>query len=368
MRGIIGVIAGAITIMLYGCGSSSHAGSGSASRSDTTSSATSATTTSGTASARTIPIPAFALPSKTADCHGATSAGAGAMRIPVRVGKVGPNVAVLVNVCIDGKGPFPFVVDTGASSVTIDAGLADRLGLPRVGSVETFSGAGCTASGQERRLTSWSVAGVALRPQTATGARVPDFGGPGQPVGLIGSDAWGAFGAVRIDFRHGDLVVPGREGQLPRKEAVIKKPASSPLPSVLLTGRPQMIAPMAVDASPGQTLLFVQVAFGSHPAADFTPDTGASISVVDSTVAKQARLDPADVKARQNTVCSVVTAPEVLTGSWSIAGEPLHPQPIATTSLLTSGPAAGLLGSDQMSRFGSVLFDYRGARLVLGAG
>lgn len=290
------------------------------------------------------------------------------MRIPARVSKEGPNVAIIVNVCIDGKGPFPFAVDTGASSVTIDAAFADRLELPRVGTVETFSGVGCSATGQERSIRSWSLAGIPLHAQAATGAKLPDFGGPGQPDGLIGSDVWGAFGALRIDFRHDDLVVPGAEGPAPNRETIIKKPASSPLAPALLTGRPQIVAPMSVDAAPAQTLISVGVAFGSHPTTDFTPDTGASTSVVDATVAKQAGLTPVEVKERQNTVCSVVSVPEVASGSWSIARKPLLPQSIATTSLLTSGPSAGLLGSDQMSRYGSVVFDYRGGRLVLGAG
>ncbi|MBV9047086.1 MAG: retropepsin-like domain-containing protein [Solirubrobacterales bacterium] len=357
----------AAAIALASCGGSSGAG-GTTSSSATSSAPVGGSSAASSTAARTIPIPTFALPSKAAGCHGARPAGGGAIRIPARVSKVGPNVGILVNVCIEGKGPFPFAVDTGASKVTINAELADRLKLPRVGSSETFRGAGCTGEGQERRITSWSVAGVPLRGQTATGANLPDFGGAGQPDGLIGSDVWGAFGAVRIDFAHGDLVVPGHEGPPPRKEALIKKPAGSPLPAGLVSGRPRLVAPMSVEAGPTQTIIVVGVAFGAHPVVTFTPDTGASTSVVDSSVAKHAGLVPVEIKERQNTVCSVATAPEVESGAWSLAGKPLLPQSIATANLLASGVAAGLLGADQMSHYGSVIFDYRGGQLVLGAG
>ncbi len=43
-------------------------------------------------------------------------------------------------------------------------------------------------------------------------------------------------------------------------------------------------------------------------------------------------------------------------------------QALGTANLITSGPAAGLLGADEMNRYGSVVFDYRGGRLILGAG
>jgi hypothetical protein len=41
---------------------------------------------------------------------------------------------------------------------------------------------------------------------------------------------------------------------------------------------------------------------------------------------------------------------------------------MGTADLISSGPAAGLLGADVMNRYGSVIFDYRAGRLLLGAG
>ena len=62
---------------------------------------------------------------------------------------------------------------------------------------------GCTGTAQPVAVASWSVEGVALAPQQLTAATLPEIGGRGEPVGLLGSDVLGRFGAVRIDFAAG---------------------------------------------------------------------------------------------------------------------------------------------------------------------
>ena len=51
-------------------------------------------------------------------------------RIPLRVvaGRL-----LLVPVSVNGTGPYPFLLDTGATSSMIDEALAGRLALPRLG-------------------------------------------------------------------------------------------------------------------------------------------------------------------------------------------------------------------------------------------
>ena len=56
------------------------------------------------------------------------------------------------------------------------------------------------------------MAGVALAPQDLTAATLPDFGVPGQPYGLLGSDVLSRFGAVRIDFTAQTLTLGGPQG------------------------------------------------------------------------------------------------------------------------------------------------------------
>ena len=101
---------------------------------------------------------------------------------------------------------------------------------------------------------------------------------------------------------------------------------------------------------------------------DFVVDTGSSQSVVASSVVAARHLGSTDQAQRQTTVCSTITVPLVRSGPWSIPGVTLHQQLLGSVSFGPIGAdgTAGLLGSDQLKRFGWVIFDYRGGRLILG--
>ncbi len=310
----------------------------------------------------------FALPPAAQGCTGARALPGGGTRIPVTVSARQSQVAAMANVCINGKGPFPFVIDTGAQGTVLTAGLAARLGLAKIGPPVLIGGAGCSARAQVSRVTSWNVAGLTLQPQYVTDLKIPLFGGHGQPDGLLGSDVWSRFGAMRLDFARGSITVPGPERPGPARKITIGRPSAAQVPAVLLRARPAAIAPMTVTSQPGSTAITVQVRFGTGPSLAFAPDTGASQSAVDTGIAKAAGLASADARVRQGTVCTVAAFPEVRTGPWSVAGHPLRPQVVGVTGLQRTTGVAGLIGADQMSRFGSVIFDYAGGRLVLGAG
>jgi hypothetical protein len=310
----------------------------------------------------------FALPPAGQGCTGARRLAGGATRIPVTVSIRQSQVAGMANVCIDGKGPFPFVIDTGAQGTVLTTGLATRLGLPKIGPPVFIGGAGCSARAQVSRLTSWNVAGLPLQPEFVTYLKIPLFGGRGQPDGLLGSDVWSRFGAMRLDFARGSLTVAGPERPGPVRKITISRPSAAPVPAVLLRARPAVIAAMKVTSQLGSTAITVKVRFGTQSPLVFAPDTGASQSAVDTRIARQAGLASANARVRQGTVCTVAAFPEVRTGPWSVAGHPLRPQVVGVTGLQRTTGVAGLLGADQMSRFGSVIFDYAGGRLVLGAG
>lgn len=317
---------------------------------------------------KTAGIVQFALPPAGQGCTGARRLPGGGTRIPVTVSARQSQVAAMANVCIDGKGPFPFVIDTGAQGTVLTAGLATRLGLTKIGPPVSIGGAGCSARAQVSKITSWNVAGLALQPQYVTDVKIPLFGGRGQPDGLLGSDVWSRFGAMRLDFARGGITVPGPERPGPTRKITVTRPSAVPVPAVLLRARPAATAAMAVTSQPGSTAITVPIRFGTGPALAFAPDTGASQSAVDTGVAKNAGLASANAKVRQGTVCTVAALPEARTGPWSVAGHPLRPQVVGVTGLQRTTGVAGLLGADQMSRFGSVIFDYAGGRLVLGAG
>jgi hypothetical protein len=315
------------------------------------------------------PLVNFARPPATAGCGGATALGGGAEQVPITVSTVAGQVDEMVNVCINGAGPYPFVIDSGAGESIIDAHLAARLKLAHDGSKQNFFGVGCTGTEHPVRVPSWSVAGVALAPQTLTAATLPDFGGPGLPVGLLGSDVLSRFGAVRIDFTAQTLTFAGPQGRvLSNRDEEVRGPTGPPPPAVLTQGQAGTTVPLTVALTPGDISLNVRLRFGQGTYRDFIVDTGSSQSIVADSVAKSARLAHSDLAQRQSTVCSTLTVPLVHSGSWFIPGVVLHPQLLGSMNFgpIGAGGTAGLLGSDQLQRFGWVIFDYSGGRLVLG--
>jgi hypothetical protein len=309
----------------------------------------------------------FALPPTADGCTAATALPGGGTRVPIEVSTVAGQVAELVNVCIGGQGPFPFVLDSGAGESTIDAHLAKRLHLAAAGPSTLFSGVDCTGTAQPVAVGQWSIEGVDLAPQHLTSATLPQIGGKGEPVGLLGSDVLARFGAVRLDFAAGALVLPGPQGPPLSSDAPYAGPIG-PAPSSLLTQGGGTTVPVTVSPVPGDVSLSVAVRFAGGPQRSFVVDTGSSQSVVSSSVARAESLTRTDLAQRQATVCSVITVPLAHTGAWSVPGQPLHPQLVGDTSFGSIGLAGtqGLLGSDQLQRYGWVVFDYTGGRLVLG--
>jgi hypothetical protein len=317
---------------------------------------------------KVVGIVPFETPPASQGCAGAKPAENGATIIPVTVSARQAQVAVMANVCINGKGPFPFLIDTGADGSVLTTSLARQVGLPAIGSPLEIGGAGCIAEAHSSRVADWTVAGLVLQPQDVTYLNVPLFGQKGQPDGLLGSDVWSRFGAMRLDFARGTITVPGPEHAVASRATVISRPSSAAIPAALLHRTAKIIVPMRVDSAPGITGISVKVVLGSHSPAEFTPDTGASQSAVDSGVASRYGLATLSTQVRQATVCTIATLPEVGSGRWSIAGHQLKPQPLGSVALKQTTGVAGLFGADQMSKFGSVIFDYSGGRLVFGAG
>jgi hypothetical protein len=307
----------------------------------------------------------FALPPKTAGCGGATQLSGGAARIPITVSVRSGQVAEMVNVCIGGKGPFPFVVDSGAGESIIATSLATRLHLRHSGAGQEFAGVGCVGKAQPVTVPAWSAAGVALAPQLLTAATLPDFGVKGQPVGLLGSDVLGRFGAVRLDFKAQTLTFGGPQGPPPEGTDIVHGPVGPAPSSIVTNGQSGTTVPLTVVLTPGEAALNVALRFHGGPKRTFTVDTGSSQSVVNTAVANVEHLAHTNLAERQDTVCSTITTPLVHSGAWSIPGVALHPQLIGTAPF---GPIsqAGLLGSDQLIRYGWVVFDYTGGRLILG--
>jgi predicted aspartyl protease len=87
---------------------------------------------------------------------------------------------VMVPVGVNGRGPFAFAVDTGASATVLSPALADTLGIGR-GESAAMTGAGGMLQATVCRVTSLAIGGAALDDLTVV---VSDFLGPiGQAVG-----------------------------------------------------------------------------------------------------------------------------------------------------------------------------------------
>ena len=309
----------------------------------------------------------FALPPAASGCNGATSSADGGERVPLTVSVVAGQVAETVDVCIDNQGPYPFILDTGAGQSTIDAGLAHRLHLASAGAATEFAGVGCTGTARPVSVGSWSLDGVPLSAQQLTAATLPQMGGPGEPVGLLGSDVLSRFGAIRVDFGAGVMVLPGPEGASLAESSPFTGPHGV-APAALTQGQSGTTVPLTVTPAPGDVSLSVAVRFGGGTRRDFVVDTGSSQSVVSSGVARVQSLASTDLAQRQSTVCSVITVPLVHSGPWSVPGLTLHPQLIGSTNLgtISLSGTQGLLGSDQLRRYGWVILDYAGGQMVLG--
>ncbi len=309
----------------------------------------------------------FALPPPASGCTGAAPHAGGGEAVPLTVSVVAGQVAEMVDVCIGTHGPYPFVLDSGAGQSTIDAGLAHRLHLASAGAAEEFAGVGCTGTARPVTVGAWSLDGIPLAGQELTAATLPQMGGKGEAVGLLGSDVLSRFGALRIDFTAGALVLPGPEGAPLAQSSPFTGPLGAP-PAALTQGESGKTVPLTVTPASGDVTLGVTVRFAGGPRRAFVVDTGSSQSVVSSLVARRVPLRTTDLAQRQSTVCSVITVPLVHSGSWLVPGVPLHPQLIGSTDFgaISLSGTQGLLGSDQLRRYGWVILDYTDAQMVLG--
>jgi predicted aspartyl protease len=130
--------------------------------------------------------------------------------VPVRVLIAQGETMVLVPVKVDGRGPYDFVLDTGASSSTVSRSLMRRLHLPRNGDTAHVRGVAGATEVPLVTVSRWTLGGQRLHgrnlPVLDLGA---DFG-DSQVSGLLGSDELRRFGAVTVDYKHERLVLrPG---------------------------------------------------------------------------------------------------------------------------------------------------------------
>lgn len=274
-----------------------------------------------------------------------------------------------VPVCVAGKGPYDFVLDTGAPASLISSRLATQLGLASATARQEALTVGCTSTTRQVRVGSWSLDGLPLSPQAVLTANLPGLGKAGEPAGVIGSDVLSRFGAIRVDFAKRQLTVLASEAASPSIANVLQGKAGAAPPPLLVLRTPQAAAMLTVVRSNGTALATTDATFGGHGPYRLTVDTGSAESSVTTAVAKSLSLKSSGSVANTVAGCHGKVA-QVGSGAWSI-GTVRQPPARLMSENLTGTDQRGLsgrLGSGVLAAYGSVVLDYRTAVLWLGAG
>ncbi len=259
------------------------------------------------------------------------------------------------------------MIDSGSSLSVIDNQLSRRLRLRQAGATQQAAGIACSATVVPVKLSGWSVGGLALRPQVVLSAALPNLE-PDQPLaGVIGSDVLSRFGSVRINYRNQTVGLGATESESPTAGGVVRGPTSMPTPAQFTTGV-RAEARLTIVARQGGVVAYAPIKFDRSRTQLFVVDTGATVSSVSSLLAHNLHLANADQSIELSAAFGCpADLTEVDSGRWTLGSTLLPPQSVA--SLPTSGSGvSGLLGSDVLSRFGAVVIDYRGARMLLESG
>jgi Aspartyl protease len=126
----------------------------------------------------------------------------GSLTVAIKVLKHGKQVIALVPVTIDGKGPYTFAIDTGASQSLLDSSVAKKLHVRATGGKHPVAGITDVTSVKTLFVKHWSVGGVKLPATTIVETNLPFGNVDGGVQGLLGSDMLSQFDVITIDYDH----------------------------------------------------------------------------------------------------------------------------------------------------------------------
>jgi hypothetical protein len=133
--------------------------------------------------------------------------GQDARSVTLRVFRSEGAVDETVLVYFGTRGPFRFILDTGASFTLIDRNVVNQLHLPVVGAPRTLSGIFGSGPARVVHVDTWRADDAELPSLDVYTARGPLFNS--FISGLLGSDALSTFQSVIIDFQSGQLILCG---------------------------------------------------------------------------------------------------------------------------------------------------------------
>jgi predicted aspartyl protease len=184
----------------------------------------------------------------------------------------------------------------------------------------------------------------------------------------VGAAAAAVVGLLAVTAA--DCQVTDQPGAAPSGTAT-KSPKSKSAKSKHQSKKPGEVAvPVQVITTQGETMVLVPVKVNGHGPYDFVLDTGASSSTVSRSLVRRLHLPRTGSTAHVRGVTGATVVPLVTVGRWTVGGQRLHGDSLPVIDLggdFGTGQVSGLLGSDELRRFGAVRLDYKNERLVLRA-
>ena len=244
-----------------------------------------------------------------AGCRHAPPAVSSLSVLSIRIVDLDTGAVALVGVCIEGAGPFPFLIDSGSALSVVDAQLSRRFHLRQLAAPERAAGIGCSTTVVPRQMSSWSVGGLTLKPQVVLSTAVPNLDASEPLAGVIGSDVLSRFGSVRIDYRARTMSLGTTASASPTKNGVLQGPTSVPTPAQFLAGV-RVDAALTVVSSQGGVGVEAPIRFNSAGTHLFIVDTGAEVSMVSPLLARIASPGCREAEGRSPGSVRVPREPE----------------------------------------------------------
>ncbi|MGI5227089.1 retropepsin-like aspartic protease [Actinoallomurus sp. CA-142502] len=155
-----------------------------------------------------------------------------------------------------------------------------------------------------------------------------------------------------------------RVGAVQTPRPVGRTMVAPPSPTPPPTMRPDEVTlPMRVVRGNGGTLVYVPMKVNGHGPYEFVLDTGSSNSSVDRSLVRRLGLPRTGQQHPVQGVTGSGMVPVVRVHHWTLGGLPMHSTSLSVVDLGIG--VAGLLGSDELCRFGNVILDFRHNRLVI---
>ena len=144
---------------------------------------------------------------------------------------------------------------------------------------------------------------------------------------------------------------------------------ASPLPTAVPSNpasaghTTQITLPMRLVRGNGGTLVYVPMKVNGHGPYEFVLDTGSSNSSVDRSLVRRLGLPRTGQQHPVQGVTGSGVVPVVRVRHWTLGGVPMHGTSLSVVDLGIG--VGGLLGSDELCRFGNVILDFRHNKLVI---